>query len=141
MKSIIYEFDPVIYPFPVLVTKDFNTEEIKERYRTTNTQGEFIQITTELDTNGTVTARFLVLVDEFDKMYYTLLLYRPGSIGCGICTHESTHLANAYLQYLGFSPAQTYDDEAYAYLAQWVSNCMWSVLVDDPMGMKGVKVK
>lgn len=40
----------------------------------------------ELDTDGTVTARLLNLADNDDKMYYALILFRPRSIGCGICT-------------------------------------------------------
>ena len=49
--------------------------------------------------------------------------------------------SNAYLQYLGNSPAKAYDDESYAYFAGWVSNCMWSVLNNKPELMKGVKVE
>lgn len=141
MKSVIYEFDPAIYPFPLLVTKKFDANEIKENYRAVNSQSQIIPITDELEFDGLVTARLLSLVDKDDKMYYVLLLFRPKAIGCGICTHEATHCANAYLQYLGFSPAQAYDDEPYAYFAQWISNCMWSVLVGQPEKMKGVKVE
>lgn len=141
MKSVIYEFDPVIYPFPLLVTKRFDVEEIKEKYRAVNAESKIVPITDELDTDGTVTARLLNLVDNDDKMYYVLILFRPKAIGCGICTHEAVHCANAYLQYLGNSPAKAYDDETYAYFACWVSNCMWSVLVNDPEKMKGVKVE
>ena len=141
MKSVIYKFDPVIYPFPLLVTKKFDKEELKEKYRAVNAEGKIVPITDELETDGTVTARLLNLADNDDKMYYALILFRPRLIGCGICTHEAVHCADAYLQYLGFSPAKAYDDEAYAYLAGWVSNCMWSVLVNEPEKMKGVKVE
>lgn len=141
MKSAIYEFDPVIYPFPLLVTKKFDKEEIKEKYRVVNAKSEIVPITDELETDGAVTARLLNLADNDDKMYYALILFRPRSIGCGICTHEAVHCANAYLQYLGLSPAQAYEDEAYAYFSQWISNCMWSVLVNEPEKMKGVKVE
>lgn len=141
MKSVIYEFDPVIYPFPLLVTKRFDVEEMKEKYRFVNAENKIVPITDELDTDGTVTARLLNIVDKDDKMYYMLILFRPKAIGCGICTHEAVHCANAYLQYLGNSPAKAYDDEVYAYFAGWVGNCMWSVLVNQPEEMKGVKVE
>ena len=141
MKSVIYEFDPVIYPFPLLVTKRFDVEELKEKYRSVNAENKIVPITDELDTDGTVTARLLNLVDNDEKMYYALILFRPKAIGRGICTHEAVHCADAYLQYLGNSPAKAYDDEAYAYFAGWVSNCMWSVLVNDPEKMKGVTVE
>lgn len=141
MKSVIYEFDPVIYPFKLLVTKKFDKEEMKEKYRAVHAESKIVPITDELDTDGTVTARLLNLADNDDKMYYALILFRPRSIGCGICTHEAVHCANAYLQYLGNSPAKAYDDESYAYFAGWVSNCMWSVLNNEPEIMKGVKVE
>lgn len=141
MKSVIYEFDPVIYPFPLLVTKKFDVEEMKELFKAVNAKGEFVPITDEFDTDGAVTARILCLADKEDRMYYALLLFRPKSIGGGICTHEATHCANAYLQYLGVSPAQAYEDEHYAYFAGWISNCMWSVIVNTPEKMKGVKVE
>ena len=141
MKSVIYEFDPVIYPFKLLVSKKFDKEEMREKYRAVNAESKIVPITDELETDGTVTARLLNLADNDNKIYYALILFRPRSIGCGICTHEAVHCANAYLQYLGNSPAKAYDDEAYAYFAGWVSNCMWSVLANEPEKMKGVKVE
>ena len=141
MKSVIYKFDPVIYPFKLLVTKRFDIEEMKEKYRSVNAENKIVPITDELDTDETVTARLLNLVDNDDKMYYVLILFRPKAIGCGVCTHEAVHCANAYLQYIGNSPAKAYDDEVYAYFAGWVSNCMWSVLVNEPEKMQGVKVE
>lgn len=141
MKSEVYEFDPIIYPFSLIVTKKFDKEEFREKYRAVNAEGKFVPITDELDTDGTTTARFLNLVDNDDRMYYVLILFRPKAIDCGLCTHEAIHCADSYLQYIGFSPAMAYDDEAYAYFAQWISNCMWSVLVNEAEKMKGVKVE
>lgn len=86
MKSVIYEFDPVIYPFKLLVTKKFDKEEMKEKYRAVHAESKIVPITDELDTDGTVTAHLLNLADNDDKMYYALILFRPRSIGCGICT-------------------------------------------------------
>lgn len=61
-------------------------------------ESKIVPITDELDTDGTVTARLLNLADNDDKMYYALILFRPRSIGCGICTppeleHDSFVLA------------------------------------------------
>jgi hypothetical protein len=141
MKSVIYEFDPVIYPFKLLITKKFDKDEMRAKYRAVHADGKIVPITDELDTDGTTTARLLNLVDNDDKLYYVLILFLPKAIGCGICTHEAVHCANAYLQYIGNSPAKAFDDEPYAYFAGWVSNCMWSVLVNEPEKMKGVKVE
>lgn len=139
MKSKIYEFDPVLYPFPIHVTKDFDKEELKSIYKVLNSSDVEEPITDEFDAPDTTTARFVTVVDEKSgSMCYLVLLFRPEVIGAGNAAHEAVHLANAYLQYLGFSSPAAYNDEPYAYFVQWVTNCIWSVLIDEPDKMKGV---
>lgn len=139
MKSIIYEFNPVLYPFPIHVTKDFDVEELKGIYKALDSEEKEVPITDEFDAQETTVARVVnVVAVESGKMYYLVLLFRPNVIGAGNAAHEAVHLANAYLQYLGFSSPAAYNDEPYAYFVQWVTNCIWSVLVDEPEKMKGV---
>ncbi len=138
MKSKIYEFDPVLYPFPIHVTKDFDVEELKAKYNVLDATEKEEPITDEFDAPDTTTARVVNVVDkESGNMHYLVLLFRPQGIGAGIAAHEAVHLANAYLQYLGFSTPAPYNDEPYAYFVQWVTNCIWSVLVDETANMKG----
>lgn len=139
MKSKIYEFDPVLYPFPIHVTKEFDVEELKSIYKALNASDEEVPITDEFDVSETTVARVVNVVDaESGKMYYLVLLCRPNLIGAGNAAHEAVHLANAYLQYLGFGSPAAYNDEPYAYFVQWVTNCILSVLVDKTEDMKGV---
>lgn len=138
MKSKIYEFDPVLYPFPIHVTKEFDVEELKRIYKTLNESDEEVPITDEFDASETTTARFIYVTGaESGNIYYLILLCRPNVIGAGNAAHEAVHLANAYLQYLGFGSPAAYNDEPYAYFVQWVTNCIWSVLVDKTEDMKG----
>ena len=138
MKSKIYEFDPVLYPFPILVTKDFDKEELKSIYKTLDSDYKEVSITDEFDAQETTTATVFTVIDSKSGLrYYLVLLYRPEVIGAGTAAHEAVHLANAYLQYLGFSSPASYNDEPYAYFVQWVTNCIWSVLNDEPDKMKG----
>lgn len=142
MKSKIYEFDPEIYPFPIHITKDFDKEELKSIYKALDVSENEIPITDELDATESTTARVLNVVEtKSGKLCYLVLCFRPDAIGAGIAAHESVHLANAYLQYLGFTPQKAYDDEPYAYFVGWVTNCIWTVLVDEPNKMKGVLLK
>ena len=142
MESEIYEFDPCIYPFPIHITKAFDKKELKGIYKLLDSNGNEVDITDELDARDTATASvFNVVDDESGKMYYLVLCYRPMDIGCGICAHEAVHLANAYLQYLGFSCPTSYNDEPYAYFVGWVANCIWSVLSDRTEDMKGKLIK
>lgn len=139
MKSKIYEFNPVIYPFPIQVTKDFDLEELKGIYKALDSEEKEVPITNEFDATEATVARVVNVVDaKSGKMYYLVLCYRPDEIGAGCAAHESVHLANAYLQYLGFSCPSAYNDEPYAYFVQWVTNCIWSVLVDKTDEMNGV---
>lgn len=139
MKSKIYEFDAVLYPFRIHVTKDFDKDELKSIYKALNSEEKEVPITDEFDATKTTTARVINVVDaQSGDMYYLILCYRPDVIGAGISAHEAVHLANAYLQYLGFSSPAAYNDEPYAYFVEWVTNCIWSVLVDETDKMKGV---
>lgn len=141
MKSKIYEFDPVIYPFPIHITKEWDEDEMKKKYKALNASDEEVAFTDELSHTQDTTARVINVVDaESGKMYYLVVLFRPQDIGAGISAHEAVHLANAYLQYLGFSCPSAYNDEPYAYFVQWVTNCIYSVVsnVQDAIdAMKG----
>lgn len=139
MKTKIYEFDPVLYPFRIHVAKDFDKEELKSIYKALNSEEKEVPITDEFDATITTTARVVNVVDaESGNMYYLILCYRPDVIGVGVPAHEAVHLANAYLQYLGFSSPAAYNDEPYAYFVEWVANCIWSVIADETDKMKGV---
>lgn len=138
MKSKIYQFDPVIYPFPLLVMRDIDGDELAKTFWVVNEREECIEAQDDFKPDGCVTARILCLSDKnTNKLYYAVLIFRPRAIRYGIVTHESIHVANAYLQYLGVTPARAYADEEYAYFGGWVSNCIWSVLNKEPQLMKG----
>lgn len=138
MGSKIYEFDPVLYPFPIRVTKDFEIDELKKTYMALDSSDNEVPVTDEFDVQETTVARVVTVVDSMSgKMCYIVLLCKPDNIGAGNAAHEAVHLANAYLQYLGFGSPAAYNDEPYAYFVQWVTNCIWSVLVDRAEEMKG----
>lgn len=138
MKSKIYEFDPTIYPINVHVTKDFDEDELKEIYKVLDSDNKVVDATDEFSNTDDTTARVVNVVESVSgKIRYLVLLFRPKVIGAGTAAHEAVHIANAYLQYLGFSCPSAYNDEPYAYFVQWVTNCIWSVLVDDESSMNG----
>lgn len=137
-KSKVWVFDPVIYPYKILITKDFDEDELKESLGGIDMSDDVTDITNEFKSDGWATARMVSVVKKSTmNRYMMVIMFTPKNIGAGICAHESLHLANAYLQHLGFSPCRAFDDEQYAYFLQWVTNCMWSVLVDEPQTMKG----
>lgn len=136
MKSKIYEFDPVLYPFPIHVTKDFDKEELKSIYKAWDSEEKEVPI--DLDVPSTTTARTIQVVDtDTGNLFYLVCLFHPEDVGVGIASHEADHIANAYLQDLGFAAPTPWNDEPHAYFVQWVTNCIWSVLIDETDKMKG----
>ena len=142
MKSTIYEFDAVIYPFKLLVTKDFEPKELSDNFYVVNDHDELEDAPKEFVPSRRTIARTLQVADK--KECHTsmlILLCHPKSIGKGTVSHESFHVVNIISEWLGFFPKSAMEDEPGAYLIQWVSNCIDSVLRNRPDGMKGVKLE
>lgn len=142
MKSTIYEFDAVIYPFKLLVTKDFVPKELSDKFYVVNDNDELEDAPNEFVPSRRTIARTLQVADK--KEFHTsmlILLCHPKVIGQGTISHESFHVVNIVSEWLGFFPKSAMEDEPGAYLIQWVSNCIDSVLRNRPDGMKGVKVE
>lgn len=142
MKSTIYEFDAVIYPFKLLVTKDFEPKELSDNFYVVNDHDELEDAPNEFVPSRRTIARTLQVADK--KECHTsmlILLCHPKVIGQGTISHESFHVVNIVSEWLGFFPKNAMEDEPGAYLIQWVSNCIDSVLRNKPDGMKGVKVE
>jgi hypothetical protein len=143
MKSKIYEFDPVIYPFQILISRDWDVKELIDRFYEI-CEGDVLAECAE-DTfvpNRCTTARSLHLCEKTTKrVFYMILIMQPKIVKYGIITHESFHIANAYLQYLGLSAPKAWDDEAYAYFGGWLASCIWATRNNEPEKMNGVLFK
>lgn len=143
MKSVIYEFDPVIYPTRLWVCKKPCTEDISELFYPFNNDGEMVD-----SFGGTFEyvsgkyANTMIVGNKKSMMRGCLVsIFLPGGCGAGVCAHEALH----YIAYLseqfdiqlgGFDKS-----EPLAYLEQWATNCIDSVLRGRPDKMKGVKVE
>lgn len=146
MKTKIYEFDPVIYPFPLLVCKyvpGVTCREIAERFnkvedhRTLRTIDE-----DELRAHPTLTAKTICLTSkETDQMYYMVILYRPRLVRWGVVAHESLHVVTLLCAWLGMNPPEANNDEPHAYLEGWLADCIGSVIDGRPGIMKGNLLK
>jgi len=129
MKSIIYEFDPVIYPFPLLVSKQFDIQELKDRFYIALNKEDVTEIDHELDKSPTRTAATILVVEKkTSKVFYLVLFYQLNRIDAGIIAHEAFHVNTMNCDFLGIGPAAPNNDEPQAYFVQWASNCINSVL-------------
>lgn len=142
MKSVIYEFDPVIYPFKLLVSKNFDTEELGKMFYCIDDDENLIDSPEEFVPKRRTIARTIECAPkDGSETCYLVLLCHPKVIGLGIIAHESLHIANFVGEWLGFLPKKANEDEPQAYLIQWLSNCIDMVLKGHPEKMKGVKVE
>lgn len=142
MKTKIWKFDPVIYPFPLLVCKyipGITDKELKEKFYVIGDKDEPKEATDE-DFKGrpTTCARTIQVIDKSDNAVSILIiLFNPDFVGDGTKAHEAFHFATMMGDWLGFPKIDFENDEPYAYIIQWVANCMGSVLRDTPKQMKG----
>lgn len=139
MKSIIYKFDPVIYPFPLLVSKDFDIQELRDRFYYVLNKEDVKEITDELNANPTSVARTILLVEKnTGNVFICVFIYKPNKINVGFIAHEALHAntLNGFL--LGITPPSIEDDEPQAYFVQWVANCIESVLKGRPEKNNGL---
>lgn len=143
MKSVIYEFDPVIYPTRLWVCKKPCSEDISELFYPFNNDGEMVD-----SFGGTFEyvsgkyANTMIVVNKKSLMRGCLVsIFLPGGCGAGVCAHEALHYI-AYLSEQFDIPLGGFDkSEPLAYLEQWATNCIDSVLRGRPEKMKGVKVE
>lgn len=142
MKSVIYEFDPVIYPTRLWVCKKPKTDDVTEIFYPLNNFGECVDSFGDvLDDVSGIYANTLIVQNKKSGMRGCLVsIFQPGGCGAGVCSHEALHYI-AYLSAQFDIPLGEFDkSEPLAYLEQWATNCIWSVLVGHPEKMKGVKV-
>ena len=142
MKSIIFEFDAVIYPFKLLVTKNFDPKELSDKFYVVNDHDELEDAPDSFIPSRRTIARTLQVADKKEcRTSMLIMLCHSKLIAQGTVSHESFHVVNIISECLGFFPKNAMEDEPGAYLIQWVSNCIDSVLRGHPEKMNGIKLK
>lgn len=142
-KTEIYEFDPVIYPTRLWVCKKPDTKDVAELFDPFNVNGEMVDSFGDVldDVSGKY-ANTIIVGNKKSCMRGCLVsIFRPSGCGAGVCSHEALHYI-AYLSEQFDIPLGGFDtSEPLAYLEQWATNCINSVLVGHPEKMNGVKVE
>jgi len=142
-KTAIYEFDPVIYPTRLWVCKKPKTKEVEDLFYPFNNDRDIVDSFGDvLDDISGKYANTLIVGNKRSYMCGCLVsIFLPGRCGAGVCAHEALHYI-AYLSEQFDIPLGGFNkSEPLAYLEQWATNCIDSVLRDHPEKMKGVKVE
>lgn len=143
MKTKIWKFDPVIYPFPLLICKyipEVSLRELKDRFFVLDDSGENAQEATDEDFTGkpTTCSRTIQVIDKVNGQVCILIIFfHPELAKDGTKAHEALHFATMLGDWLGFPKVDYRNDEPYAYIVQWVANCMGCVLRGKPNQMNG----
>ena len=143
MKSIVFEFDPVIYPTRLWVCKKPSTKDVAELFYPFNNDGEMVDSFGDaLEYVYGTYANTMIVGNKKSRMRGCLVsIFMPGSCRAGICSHEALHYI-AYLSERFDIPLGGFDtSEPLAYLEQWATNCIDSVLKGHPEWMNGIKVE
>lgn len=139
MKSEIFKFDPVIYPFPVLVTRNFDIDELRDEFYVAINQSEVAEASDEFNRTPCSTARTVNVVRKKDnKVFFMVMIFRPKAMTPGIMAHEAVHVCSSMGYWLGFGEPTPNNDEPHAYFTGWVTDCVDSVLRKHPERMTGV---
>lgn len=125
-KYKIHEFDPVIYPFRLWVTKEFLAQSIKESFYELNEKGHMVEFSFE-EIIGSIAATAPVVDKSTYQKGCLVILKRPKDVGVGVISHEATHVVDWVCDTFGLSGFSFDDGEARAYLVQWVANCIEEV--------------
>lgn len=140
MKSEVYKFDPVIYPEKLWVVKNPDVAEIERLFFPFNNDGELCDsFGTSLSDSDGKYANTIIVADKANGDRGCLIsLLCPKGCGAGVCSHEALHYVALVGEELGIELGNFDKSEPMAYLEQWATNCIWSVLVGRPEKMNGV---
>ena len=138
MKTKIWKFSPTIYPIELLVCKSPSEEELKKRFMVIMNKREVKEPDDEFRPDGMRLADLVPVVDRTTgKAYGLIIIYRPNEISFGTLAHEALHFCTYLSELLGFKAIELENDEPYAYLIEWVTNCINSVRANTPQKMSG----
>lgn len=128
--SKIHEYDPVVYPIRLWVTKHADKNEIGETFYFLDENGEVVD-DWEKQIDGTPNSiATTTLVTHKESLWKGCLvcLHRPKQIASGVIAHESTHVTDWLCDQLGIDGYSFLGGEARAYFAQWTANCIEETL-------------
>ena len=139
MKSKIYQFNPVFYPFKLLVSSSWDEGELKDRFYVVEDRYTVTEASDDFKMSPTTAARSTLVVDKkTDYMYGMVLLDKARmQIGTGVIAHETIHTITNLTHMLGFDKSIVDNDEPHAYFAGWIAECIESVRDGKPLDMDG----
>lgn len=127
MKNRVYEFDPVIYPTRVWVTKCSDIDILAKTFTFLDDNDE--EYKDKVDIGRTTIVRVLSVAHKKSAWMGCLAVINlPKQCDVGIIAHESGHVTDWLCDHLGVSGFTFVEGEARQYYAGWVARCIDKVL-------------
>jgi len=120
-KTIIHEFDPVIYPVKLWVCITTNFEPLKERFYDSEGKTE-LDLEDLKDAAAAITCR--VVSKEHNDVGILIVFTLHKYTDTERITHEAAHAVDFVWEYI---KEDTPSPEANAYLSGWIAKCCWEV--------------
>lgn len=116
IKTIIHEFDPVIYPRKLWIVATSNMRVITDRFLDKESKGEMTYI------NGDNFSAITQKVTEKGSLKYGVIIIflSKYQMTTKLIAHEATHAARKIWNELG---EDVIGEEANAYLVGWIAEC------------------
>lgn len=129
-KTIIHEFDPVIYPTRIWVAVNPTFEEVSEKFYAINNDIERMDIEKEQfnPCSQTIARTYPVSIKGDGWIGLLIGVFKPKQLKTGTICHESVHCADFICEQFGITAGKFEYGEAYAYLVGWIADCIERVL-------------
>lgn len=121
MKTVIHEFDPVIYPRKLWICINPSTAELENSFSIDTKYGSG---NLKFDKYYSLATTSPVFKKDGDCRGVLICLKNQKSADFDIISHESIHAADYICEELGIKGQDfSENNEAYAYLVGWISKC------------------
>ena len=123
MANDIHYFHAHVYPRKLFVVKGKDKAKLIKAAFTTP-KNEALELGDEERIAGACTWKKVALKDKgwLGVLVWIVQDYSPASLA-----HEAVHVTNAIFEELGVDTGYDHD-EHYAYMVQWVTDCLWQVV-------------
>ena len=124
MASKIHVFDPEVYPRKLFVVKGKDKANVIRSAFTKYDKTILGGIDEAREACGACTYHKVILKDTgmYGILVWIVTDYSPASLA-----HEAVHVVDGLFNEVGVD--MSYDhDEHYAYMVQWVTDCLWQVV-------------
>lgn len=144
MKSVFYEFDPVIYPTRLWVCVKPKLEDVEDVFYSVNKDGSIAEgcfVPDDLLSPTSYLTTHVVGRKSSGWMGCLVSILKPKETKAGLIAHEALHCTSFTCLSMGITCNSFDDSEPWAYYTQWVADCINCVRCGHPERMKGVKVE